>query len=550
MKKFLAVALLFLSFEIFAQVKNYVGIVREQYYPAHTEFLEKLRDYFKKEGYPDYAEYVDSYLKGGFGSGFVFVDSDGNNYIITNRHVVSQAASASIEFENSDGSVTKYNNLSVLITDDDIDIAILKFADDIKPFKNGLKFYSGTVSDGDDVVSAGFPGLGKEPVWQFGKGSITNSAARIKDLIEPSISTIIQHSAQIDAGNSGGPLLIASKQAETGYEVIGVNTWKAVGRDSTNFAIPGRLALTLLEGAKHPKDDSEVKQERREKFRLTILDSSEDWTSIVKFVSYEFASESGVDAFDEILKKAPKQVQNRVGAEFAVNPMEGLRYALAYKIYETFSGKNANQENLEKINWEKEHGLYRIFSYEQGKSLKGSFSSKKDLGEKKGVSFIGLESPYSFSFEIGRLSPDFTETDDGSQLEAEDGLVFDISVYPGDYFGVFLELEKAKISDYEFTCFGCGGEFRIPINFNVFCISPKVGAGMKVGFDDPQVLQFFFETGVELSIDFGFKYLCPVFSINYRQADNYLSSYSYENDLDVKVTSTAWVTKIGLAIKF
>ena len=109
MKKLFAAALALCCAALMtAQVKNSVCVVRQQYYPSHVEFLEDLRDSLKKRGYSSYAEYVDGYLKGGFGSGFVYVDKDGTNYIITNRHVVSQAASASVEFENTDGSSSKF----------------------------------------------------------------------------------------------------------------------------------------------------------------------------------------------------------------------------------------------------------------------------------------------------------------------------------------------------------------------------------------------------------------------------------------------------------
>ena len=118
MKKFLiALTAFFISSLAFAQVKNYVGIARQKYSDAQIKFLEDFRDKLQNRGYNSYAEYVDSYLKGGFGSAFVYVDKDGQNYIVTNRHVVSQAASASIEFDN----------LYVLVTDDDIDLAILRF---------------------------------------------------------------------------------------------------------------------------------------------------------------------------------------------------------------------------------------------------------------------------------------------------------------------------------------------------------------------------------------------------------------------------------------
>jgi len=114
------------------------------------------------------------------------------------------------------------------------------------------------------VWSAGFPGLGSDPMWQLGKGTVTNARAKIKELLSPDISTLIQHSAQVDAGNSGGPLLTADSKSEAGYSVIGINTWKATYRESTNFSIPASIIKSFVQrniaGEKKQNIDERVKQ--------------------------------------------------------------------------------------------------------------------------------------------------------------------------------------------------------------------------------------------------------------------------------------------------
>lgn len=545
MKKLFVAAIAFCCAALLnAQVKNYVCVVRQQYYPSHIEFLEDLRDSLKKRGYSSYSEYVDNYLKGGFGSGFLYVDKDGKNYIVTNRHVVSQAASASVEFENADGSLTKYEGLKVIITDDDIDLAVLAFEGDAKPFKNGLTIYNGSLTDGQDVVSAGFPGLAGEPVWQFGKGSITNSSARIKDMIDPSISTVIQHSAQVDAGNSGGPLLIESKAANGGYAVVGINTWKAVGRESTNFAIPAALITRLLDNSKKAIDDNELKAERESKLKAALSDSSNDYTSIVKFISYSYASEEGEDYFDDILRHAPGKIRDRVLIEFTFNPIEGLRYAVAYKLFENYSGEDANDENLSKIIWQKEHGLYRIASTTDSKNLKNkskSSSSKSKKTASKGIpeiSWEGLESPYLLAVSGGAIIPLEAKVD-GIKIDSKAGFNLSLSIFPGEFgmFGAQVEYQRISFGNVETNAFGVGGVLKLPLNFNMFCISPKAGAGIKLGFDEPKVRQFYWEAGLEAVFDFGINYLRPGIEIAYRTTSNtftYFDAYSYQPDFTVK----------------
>lgn len=560
MKKLFVAALAFCcSVAANAQVKNYVGIVRQKYYPAHETFLKDLADSLNQRGYTTYSEYVNEYLKGGFGSGFVYVDGNGTNYVVTNRHVVSQAASASIEFENEDGSTRKYENLSVLITDDDIDLAVLKFEENAKPFKSGLTFSSARLSDGQNVVSAGFPGLGNEPVWQFGKGSVTNASARIKDLIDPAISTVIQHSAQIDGGNSGGPLLIESKAAASGYEVVGINTWKAVGRDSTNFSIPARLALDLIEKSKKAANDGEEKAARSKKFKAAITEEGNDYTSIVKFISYDYASKNGEAEFEDILRHGSTKVRNRVIAEFSFNPIEGLRYALAYSLYNDYSGENATEENLSKIEWTKEHGLFRIASAGEDKNAKkasaGSSKSKKaaDSKSKKSsskkelssVSFEGLEKPYSLALYAGGILP---LENDGENTKMKGGFDFSADFFPGDngIFGLFFEYSGTSLEVEKFNAVGAGAEIRLPFNFGLFAFCPKAAAGIQLSSGETKVSRFFWEAGAEAVFDLGIESIRPCISAAYRKNyDTYSDLTGFSEDQNIK--SSNIVLKAGIA---
>ena len=558
-KMFVAAAVaLAISFGLSAQVKNYVGIVREKHYPSVDEFLDELASSLKTRGYSSYADYVGAYRNGGFGSGFVYVDKDGTNYVVTNRHVVSQAASASIEFENEDGSMTKYENLSVLITDDDIDLAILRFDGGKNPFKKGLIINSGKLSDGQDVVSAGFPGLAGEPVWQFGKGSITNSSARIKDLIDPSISTVIQHSAQIAAGNSGGPLLVASKSADAGYEVVGINTWKAVGRDATNFSIPAKLALKLIEKSKNPEEDSVLKNNRTEKFKAVLTDSTRDYTDLVKFISYDLAAKDGEKCLDDILRHASNKVTNRVGEEFAYNPIEGLRYAVAYQLYSDLSGENATDENLNKLEWQKEHGLYRISSTGNkekdkkksgGSNSSGSKTKDKSKSKKKpGVSFEGIEPPYKFAFSGGMMVLTGTNKEEAKLKNTMD---FALQVFPlNGFFGIMAEIEKGEYKDNSMTTFGVVPTVRIPLNFNLFCVAPRVEAGMKVSTGDITCTQAFWGAGVETTFNFGNELIRPGLDVSYRSFTSKYSRKERFNNDELEVKSSGIVIKALVGIYF
>lgn len=270
MKKLISIFLITLiNLSIFAgSLKDYVCIVEPQIPESTKEFLTEYKDELLQKGYKSYASYIEAYLKGSFGSGFIVKDSIGKTYILTNRHVVFEAQTAIVKFENYDGSVSEYKDMKILAADEDVDVALIALPDSFK--RPALKFSTVKLSDGDDVWSAGFPGLGSEPVWQLGKGIVSNSSARIKELLDPEISTIIQHSAQVDGGNSGGPLLLKDSKAAAGYKVVGINTWKAVYRENTNFAIPSSVLKNFIENSSSKKNTREVFDDRLALFNKTV----------------------------------------------------------------------------------------------------------------------------------------------------------------------------------------------------------------------------------------------------------------------------------------
>ena len=86
-KRFFITLFFLFSIAVFSQVKSYVGIVREKYYASRVTMLEEYRDSLQSKGYTSYAKAIDSYLKGGFGSGFVYVCSyaygfAGDNFVV------------------------------------------------------------------------------------------------------------------------------------------------------------------------------------------------------------------------------------------------------------------------------------------------------------------------------------------------------------------------------------------------------------------------------------------------------------------------------------
>ncbi|MBP3772565.1 MAG: trypsin-like peptidase domain-containing protein [Treponema sp.] len=562
----ISLILLLTSSSIFAQIRSYVGIVRQQYFPEHIKYFEKYRDELKENGYSTYAKYVDSYLKGGFGSGFVYVAADGTNYIITNRHVVSQAASASVEFEDAEtGDIKKYENLSVLLTDDEIDIAILGFANGEKPFKRGLTLSSANVTDGQEVWSAGFPGLGSDPVWQLGKGTVTNSRARIKDLLDPLISTIIQHSAQVDGGNSGGPLMISSKNAIAGYEVVGINTWKASSRESTNFAIPAKMIQKMLADLQKKSASSADKtllSERANKLAASLKDLGVDFSNVAKYISYERASSQGQKDFESVLHFAPSKVRSLVLEAFSFDPAEGLRYASAYQVWKKYSAEandgikytasepksadgkttvdftsDGEQPTSVTTTWIKEHGLWRLSELSsdvnEDDDSKKSKKSKKNSKSKKDGTDGYFASPQVDGYDRTVLSADADLSVNGKAPAFRFGADF----FGGsEFFGTSLmyHYEKLDCSGDEkaFNAFGIGFIFRVPVKMGEFGLNPYGKLNGNFAFGDSRLLigynaevglQAMFNTDhdIHFGLGAGFKQLYLTQWMNFNTGSDY-----------------------------
>lgn len=163
------------------------------------------------------------------GSGFI-VEKSG--YIITNAHVVDEAARITVKLDSGE----EYN-AKVVGTDEQTDLAVLKIdAPKDLPF---VKFGDSDKAEvGDWVLAIGSPfGLAK---------TVTAGIISQKQRETPFASAFqrfIQTDAAINRGNSGGPLV------NIDGEVIGVNSQIATSTGDYNgigFALPSKVTENVL----------------------------------------------------------------------------------------------------------------------------------------------------------------------------------------------------------------------------------------------------------------------------------------------------------------
>jgi S1-C subfamily serine protease len=169
----------------------------------------------------------DSSIAVGSGSG-VIVTPDG--YLLTNQHVVHRAARVSIKLTNGEQVEAR-----VVAEDASTDLAVLRARTSGLPAVSLLTKAVARV--GQLVVAIGNP-FGFEATVSAGVISAHGRTLRGSDgrLIEG----VVQHTAPLNPGNSGGPLVDARGR------VVGINTAIIAAAQGIGFAVPASTAEWVI----------------------------------------------------------------------------------------------------------------------------------------------------------------------------------------------------------------------------------------------------------------------------------------------------------------
>lgn len=169
----------------------------------------------------------------GAGSGFI-ISPDG--YAVTNNHVVAGAATLEIRIGGDED--TSYNARIIGVSECN-DLALIDIdAPGELPY---LEWYDGPIEPGLDVYAAGFP-LG-DPEFTLTRGIVAKARAGGDLTGTSSIDHTIEHDANIQPGNSGGPLVTPEGQ------VVAVNYAGGAMATTTEqfFAIASDLAQNAVD---------------------------------------------------------------------------------------------------------------------------------------------------------------------------------------------------------------------------------------------------------------------------------------------------------------
>lgn len=165
------------------------------------------------------------------GSGFMY-NFNGQMIILTNYHVVADTTSINVTFVNE-----KEYPAQIVGSNPNADLAILSTNAPENEFNPLEIVSSSTLQVGDSVIVVGTP-YGLEGTMSTGIVSALNRTLATEDY---SIGNVIQTTAPLNPGNSGGPLLNYQGQ------VIGIVTAIVQESQGIGFAIPSDTILENIE---------------------------------------------------------------------------------------------------------------------------------------------------------------------------------------------------------------------------------------------------------------------------------------------------------------
>jgi S1-C subfamily serine protease len=162
--------------------------------------------------------------------------------VVTSLHVVDSAA----EIRIRDDEHKLLGSARIVYAAPNADVVVLAVnLTEEERGRDGLRFASEGVRDLQQVVAAGFPALAGEASFQITRGHVSNAKTRA-DLMPGKVS-LVQFTAPVDAGSSGGPLL-----DERGL-VLGVTILKAQNREAVAFAAPAVFARRAVLRSQLPR---------------------------------------------------------------------------------------------------------------------------------------------------------------------------------------------------------------------------------------------------------------------------------------------------------
>jgi serine protease Do len=276
----------------------------------------------------DFGDFLRAHASGGFGSGFVVVHraSGGTRaFVVTNRHVVSSATDAEVSF--SDG--TTYKACEIVFVSPKHDLAVLALPDSaVQTFGYGLRPRDAETAERLPVVATGYPGVGGAPSYQVTDGKVSNARFTMPELGFD--DTLLQHTAPIDPGSSGGPLTDESGR------LVGVTVMLMRKRSSMFFAVPAAAVTETVREAHALTQQRTQASWMKSELEKTCNTLSAELSSasaagprLMPFVSNQLVADSGIESYAFMTRTKSGPALRRI---FFEEPMVALRASVMMRV--------------------------------------------------------------------------------------------------------------------------------------------------------------------------------------------------------------------------
>lgn len=285
------------------------------------------------------------------GSGVAIISPDGTeHWLLTNRHVIGFASYATVVVEDSIGQHA-YDSCRVLGMSMKTDLAVLLLPDScpLRPLPLASKIWE----EGTPVMAAGFPGLLGEPTWQLTEGVISNNHMISHELPSDSLPNI-QHTAPIDHGNSGGPLLV---EHEGNLEIVGINTWGVTQRDRVAISIPVEQVHEMLTTMQNRTTDKQF---------LHLLET--DYKQAAQLITLPFLHENyKTNILTAMYATMPDSIKKDI-ANASAYPIEPVTTLVAYYLQKLY--QQMPDPSQAKLTWCERQGMQALETIDVGEDKK------------------------------------------------------------------------------------------------------------------------------------------------------------------------------------
>lgn len=246
------------------------------------------------------------------GTGFVYKKDKSNAYIMTNNHVIDDADSVKVEFNDRTDKI----DAKILGGEVYSDIAVLTI--DVNEVENTVEIGSSEdIKLGDTIFTVGSP-MGSTYKGTVTKGIISGKNRMVAVNLTGSTSdyymNVLQLDAAVNPGNSGGPL------CDVSGNVIGIISLKIVQDEveGMGFAIPIEDALKYANAI---EDGGEVvrpyvgismldlsEEYYLWQYRINIPDGVDEGVAVIEVVDGSPADKAGLKKGDIIVKLGNEEV--------------------------------------------------------------------------------------------------------------------------------------------------------------------------------------------------------------------------------------------------